>query len=99
MDRIKLKFLGIINHFELMFQFNCLLLLIFVIGINYFVILLPSGSFQFPILFSIPILLFFLALNYWVFFTSSGKAYARKYNREQAEQAEKGAIKSESSAQ
>lgn len=71
-----------------MFQFNCLLLLIFVIGINYFVILLPSGSFQFPILFSIPILLFFLALNYWVFFTSSGKAYARKYNREQAEQAE-----------
>lgn len=69
-------------------QFNCLLGLIVGIGINYFVILLPSGSFQFPIVFSILILLFFLGLNYWVFFTSSGKAYARKYNREQAKQSE-----------
>ena len=71
-----------------MFQFNCLLGLLLGIGINYYVILLPSGSFQFPIIFSILILLFFLALNYWVFFTSSGRAYARKYNKNQAKQAE-----------
>lgn len=71
-----------------MFQFNCLLLLLLGIGINYYVILLPSASFQFPIVFSILILLFCLGLNYWVFFTSSGKAYARKYNGKQAKQAE-----------
>jgi ABC-type multidrug transport system fused ATPase/permease subunit len=91
LQHIKLKSLKITNYFELMFQFNCLLLLILGIGINYFVILFPNASFQYSIAYYIIIILFLLfclGLNYWVFFTSSGRAYARKYNKKQAKQAE-----------